>query len=103
MPNLTHQSLLGFLKVLGGGTSSSLFWHPSQLGNLLIAVTLEGTCALEESRVSTNLRAEESLMVQKQGKNDKIGLTQCFSFRENKAARKGIKQFKVVRKSFSSR
>lgn len=103
MPNLTHQSLLGFLKVLGGGTSSSLFWHPSQLGNLLIAVTLERTRALEESRVSTNMRAEESLRVQKQGKNYKIDLIQCFSFRENKKARKGIKQFKVVRKSFSSR
>lgn len=75
VPNLTHQSLLGFLKVLGGGTSSSLFWHPSQLENLLIAVTLERTCALEESRVSTNMRTEESLRVQMQGKIDKIDLT----------------------------
>lgn len=87
---------------MGGGTSSSLFWHPSQLGNLLITVTLERTRALEERKLSTNMRAEKSLRVQKQGKNDKIDLTQCFSFRENRKARKGIKQFKVVRKSFSS-
>lgn len=68
----------------------------------MITVTLERTRALEERKLSTNMRAEKSLRVQKQGKNDKIDLTQCFSFRENRKARKGIKQFKVVRKSFSS-